>query len=321
LAQTVAREYDFTRVIRRRLLGMVLVSVALFFAVYVVFVRTADGQQWENAAVNQLHRSMHPVWTSVADRYLSFITNATFALALAGIVVIGLVRKRFALTAAAIATVLGSLLTAELLQHYLLSRPALIWAPSTLTGNSFPSGHTTIAMGVTLGFIMIVPSRLRIITALIAYAATALVASFTIIAGWHRPSDTFGADFLVLTMASVVIALLAQRGRIRRLPAYRRSAGYTATLLFLGFVGVGLVGYGLTLYYQAAARHFGRYGDLAILAYRSGISMAAGMSALTVLALLLLVRDVDLENTSARKSFHSFGTRTGLIKLARSNVR
>lgn len=60
-------------------------------------------------------------------------------------------------------------------------------------GNSWPSGHTTMAAGAMFAFLLVTPVRWRWIVSVAAAVVVTATAWGTIFSGWHRPSDTVAA--------------------------------------------------------------------------------------------------------------------------------
>lgn len=106
------------------------------------------------------------------------------------------------------AAVIGcSLLATELLKHVILVRPELIADPRGI-GNSYPSGHTTVAVAIGMAAVLVAGPRLRGMVGLLAAAAAAAAGVFVVTADWHRPSDPIGSYLLTLAVASACMAAL-----------------------------------------------------------------------------------------------------------------
>ncbi|GFJ96318.1 hypothetical protein Prum_099600 [Phytohabitans rumicis] len=79
-------------------------------------------------------------------------------------------------------------------------------------GNSFPSGHATVAMSVVVALVLVLPPRVRGLAAVAGagYATVAGVATMSL--GWHRPSDVAGAVLIVggWAAAAGLLLVLAQ---------------------------------------------------------------------------------------------------------------
>ncbi|MBT2444056.1 phosphatase PAP2 family protein [Streptomyces sp. ISL-36] len=276
---------------RRACLG----SILLLAVVYAGLVLTATGQRWENAVPAGWLTDETPAAAYGANPTLQHLTVYSLAGGLLALTVIGILRRRFALTLAALGAVGVSLFLAELLQRHFLVRPDLVGAPPDLTRNSFPSGHTTIAMSVMFGLVLVVPYRMRgLAVGLCALWATA-VGAYTMAAGWHRPSDTIGADLLLLAVACGLLALLARRGRLG--PAHRRRFPFRTLFVIipLTLAALGGLGAGLLLLVDSVFVLPPGVRSLPHDPYRSGQALAAGASAAATLLLLGLLRHVDLD--------------------------
>ncbi|MFF8278787.1 phosphatase PAP2 family protein [Streptomyces lateritius] len=286
---------SFCTRVRKRMRGARLASVLLLAVVYAGLVLTATGQRWENAVLTGRLADETLAAAHAANRTLQHITLSSLAAALLTLTVIGILRRRLLLTFAALGTVTVSVCLAELLERHLLARPDLADAPPHLMPNSFPSGHTAIAMSVMFGLVVVVPYRRRgLAVGLCALWATA-VGAYTLAAGWHRPSDTIGAGLLVLAVACGLLALLARRGKLG--PARRRRFPFRTLFVTLPLCLVALGGLGIGLVLLVDSMFVLAPGDphLPRLAYRAGQALAAGASAAATLLLLGLLRHVDLD--------------------------
>jgi membrane-associated phospholipid phosphatase len=268
-------------------------AAGLGLVVYAGFVRTAAGQRWENAVLAGRAQDETPTAVHRADGVLAHITVMSLGAAVGVLVVIGVLRRCLALTAVAVGTVAGSLALSEVLKRRVLDRPDLVGAPPKLLHNSFPSGHTTIAMSVLFGLALVVPYRMRGGVVGVCSLWAAGVGAYTVAAGWHRPSDTIGADLLVLTVACGLTAVLARTGRVRPAPGNRHPLG---SLLVVGpLVGLAVLGLGIGGLLAAGSLSHAVPGWSAPgVAYTAGHALAAGCGAATTLVLLALLRHCDL---------------------------
>lgn len=145
-----------------------------------------------------------------ADRLLSVVSVGTLALAIAGLSLLALVRRRPALALLAAGVVAGSLIVTEVLKLAVLTRPTLV--PSAVLDNSFPSGHTTVGIAVGMAMVLVVPAGLRVAAGAGAAALGAAVGIATVAAGWHRPSDAVAAYLVALAVAAAAAAAMLRWG-------------------------------------------------------------------------------------------------------------
>lgn len=200
-------------VAQRRWQKLILLAVMVFCGTYSLLVRTAPGQRLENAA---LRGADHVIWVQdAANDVLNLITVRSLAWAVLMLASIGLLRRRPRLSLAAVGLVGVSLGLTEVFKRVLLSRPPLAVAPDVYMHNSFPSGHTAIAMSVLLALVLVSRSRYRGTTMLLAMLYGLGVGSWTLIAKWHRFSDTVGADAVALGVACAASLWLSRRGLVQ----------------------------------------------------------------------------------------------------------
>ena len=270
------------------------VCVLLCAAVYLTAVRTGTGQRFENdvwLGAGQT-AAQRPIQAAGA---LNLIGNWTGIAAVLVVLLIGLLRRRIALAVAGVAVIGASVATAEYLKSA-LPRPNLVPGWPDDVGNSYPSGHTGIAMAVMFALILVAPYRIRGLVASCTAALATEIGALTIIARWHRPSDTLGADLMVLGYASAAVLILAALGRVR--PAEPRSArsryayalspiaAATATAL----CGAALFA-ALTYYHRV---DFAPGFEIFHAAFFTGCLIALAGSGLATLAFLWLLGGLDL---------------------------
>ncbi|WP_033294616.1 phosphatase PAP2 family protein [Amycolatopsis jejuensis] len=188
-----------------------------FAVAYLLFVRTAGGQLAENGVVRtaQTLRGATVEWAEP-------LTGLDLVAVLGGagvvIVLLAVVRRRFALGVTALVLFLLPLAAAQLLKIYLLDRPDIGSAGGGPSHNSFPSGHVTAATAVLLALAVVLPARFRTWVLAVGAPGVAWVAAATVALSWHRLSDTVGGSLLVAAVvcagAAVVSARRPDGGRI-----------------------------------------------------------------------------------------------------------
>jgi membrane-associated phospholipid phosphatase len=193
----------------RRLIIAAALSAVLAAAVYVLLVHTALGQRFDNAALLGA-RDQHAS-TRVADiSILQRITADSFAVVLAILVALGVLRRRPRLGVSVALAAAIAVVGTDLLRKVILDRPRLVGSdgsfPST---NTFPSGHTATAIACALALVVVSPPAWRGISAVLAGSYAWFTAAAVQTAGWHRPSDAIGAAFLAFAAVAVVTAIVA----------------------------------------------------------------------------------------------------------------
>jgi membrane-associated phospholipid phosphatase len=192
----------------RALLVSLAATIALAL-IYVVFVRTEAGQEFDQVGLNHLAHgdaSRHEV-----AGWLRLVTVGAVVLVLGGCLAIAVLRRRYALGLIAVGLVGGANLSTQALKHVILSRPHLGhgWA------NSLPSGHATIVTSLALAALLVSPRAWRGIVSLVASVAVAVAGVGTVVANWHRPSDVVAAYAICLAwggLALAVVSLVAPTG-------------------------------------------------------------------------------------------------------------
>jgi membrane-associated phospholipid phosphatase len=182
-------------------------AVAGVVATVWVALHTAFGQAYDTAAMRVLSHG-HSEVNDQLIRMLEQVTTVSAAVALAIMVGVALVRRRFRVAVAAVVLVLGANLTTQILKSHILIRPDLGVGSSA---NTLPSGHTTLVFSLALAAVLVSPRALRWFVTLGAAAVGGLTGLATIIAAWHRPSDVVAGMLVTLAWAALVSAVVAGR--------------------------------------------------------------------------------------------------------------
>ncbi|UIN30180.1 phosphatase PAP2 family protein [Microbacterium binotii] len=212
---------------------LLAIAVAVMSAVYVLAVLTPTGQALENAAIAGTHQ-VSAATGEQALQSLDAITLTTLAAATVVIIAIGVLRRQYELAALAAAVIVGGQVVTQGLKRYILPRPELIGADATIVENSFPSGHTTIAMTLLIAVFLVVPFRWRGVAMTVVMTWAIAIGAYTITARWHRFSDTLGADMVALGLGAVVSLILLRTGRI--VPAASRPRARVLFVILMSLV-------------------------------------------------------------------------------------
>jgi membrane-associated phospholipid phosphatase len=215
-------------------LAVALLCVLGVVVVYVLAVHTHRGRDLDQVAYEG--RSVtRPAATRASEHLLRTISETSLALLGGALVLVALLRRRPRLALAVGVALGGAVLTTEVLKRYVLDRP-----PDPSVGgipfNSYPSGHATIGMSLSLGLMIVVAHHWRWLAAIAAAAVATLFGTGVLITGWHRPSDVFGAYMVSLAWFCAVMAVLVHwrgRGDPRRLheDAIEERAGPVLTIV------------------------------------------------------------------------------------------
>lgn len=225
-------------------LPVFLAAVLGVVATVFVALHTSFGQHDDEAAMRVLHSSRSAANAHLVG-LLQQVSVVSAAFALATMIAVALVRRRFRVALAAVVLVVGANLTTEILKNFVITRPdlGLNFANdngTTTIANSLPSGHTTVVFSLVLAAILVSPRLLRWFVTLGAAAVGGLTGLATVIAGWHRPSDVVAALLVTLAWAALVSAVVAGSPR----DGIRGHSGSFAALLGGGLAALGVIIYG-----------------------------------------------------------------------------
>ena len=202
---------DRARTRAPRLGALAVASSLLALVVYVVAVRTRLGQRIDGVAFNRRF-AVTAAMTRRTDRLLGTVSVASLVAVGLALVVVALARRRPSLAVAVGVAITGAVLTTELLKLRVLTRPDL-GDFGGVEYNTFPSGHATIGMVLSLGLVLVAPPRLGRAAAIVAALVSTAFGTAVLSSGWHRPSDTIGAYLVSLAWFSGCSAVLAGHNR------------------------------------------------------------------------------------------------------------
>ncbi len=209
--------------------GIIIAASTLSILAYLLAVHTTTGQTIENAALRGADQASSAD-SEEAHNALAQITVISLTAATALVGLIGVLRRQPLLAAAGMSIIVGGQVVTQVLKRFVLPRPKLVEVTDAYAHNSLPSGHTTIAMTVLFALILVVPYRLRGIVMLFALPWAVGIGSYTVLAKWHRASDTLAADGIALAIAAGVSIYLARTGKVRKVSS---SATYPLRVLFI----------------------------------------------------------------------------------------
>jgi membrane-associated phospholipid phosphatase len=189
-----------------RPLTIAVVALVAFFAIYGLAVQTEIGQRADEAALAG-GRSAPERAQSGANGLLRLVSVGSLVAAILALGALAWLWRRPWLILLPAAVVGISLLATEAFKLVIFQRPDL-WPSPDIVGNSYPSGHTTVAVSLGLSALLIAPTRLRAVVAVLAALFAAGVGILVVTADWHRPSDPLGSYALTLAVAAGSVALV-----------------------------------------------------------------------------------------------------------------
>lgn len=263
--------------------------VAALATVYLLAVWTAPGQRFEDAVLRAADQVVGGAEQAHALHTLDAITGPSVVAAMILVLIIGALRHRIFLGLLSVGTIIASIATTEAIQHF-GRRPILLDYGYRREDQSFPSGHTAVAMSLMCALIMVVPYRFRGPVVFLTAVWAGSVSVATVTASWHRPSDTIGAGLIVVGYACAAVAVLARWGRVRE-AALRTPVGRVLRGSFTGAAVLAFVVAAAVTGVALVAFHRGHTGAAVLLA---GRSLAVSVSAAAAVTMLALLRHVDL---------------------------
>jgi membrane-associated phospholipid phosphatase len=281
----------------RRLVLVGLVAAVLCGLLYVAAVLTPAGQFVGDLILYGRPRTGGRAQL-IASETLETINATMLIVATLALAVIAIARGRPRLAAAVVVGIGGANLTTQVLKHAVLERPNLLGDAAFAVGNSFPSGHVTVAASLVLGALLVAPRPLRAAAAVGGAGYVALVGMSTIAAGWHRLDDALGAVLIALSWSAFVAAAVARGWSFMPRRTWGFGAARHATLLLgLGsaaglLTGAAVLGYA---WLNPEAAGFGAVGLSGLRVFVAAASVIAGASLGACGALLWAMRGIVLD--------------------------
>lgn len=189
----------------------VLLAVA-FVLTYLFFVRTYVGQIVDERAFNGA-ADQHAMIHRLAGAFLGNVAAIAVGGGVALTIVIGGVTRRPKHIVVALASAGLALATAELSKYVFLTRAQT--GATELYGNSFPSGHATVAAAAAFAVFLVSTPRWRPLAAVLGGGFAVLTGIVAVISQWHRPSDIVAGFMLVGLFGSLGGAALIAWGAPR----------------------------------------------------------------------------------------------------------
>ena len=276
----------YRRKLARRL-GGVAACVALTALISHAALATPRGQVLDTILMEGMMRS--------ARHYEAFSTLITGLVSVpvmvaAGVVVsvVAIARRRPTLAGRALGAVVGANLTTQVLKAYILTRPNL--GVTTGAGNSLPSGHTTVAVTISLALVVVAPPLFRWPSAWLGWAWASLMGVSVMMEGWHRPADVITA---VLVAGAWALAL----SPIERRPRHGLRLRHVMVWASLGLLLVACLATAAAMwgFSMSAASPGSGYGFEDFLQIRPWRSRVLGVAAVAWVSAVcgLIMHEVD----------------------------
>jgi hypothetical protein len=178
----------------------------------------------------------------------------------------------------------------------MVQRPDLLHN-NVIPFNTLPSGHSTVAASLAASLVLVVPVRLRPVAATLGALYAAGIATMTLAAGWHRPSDAVSA-FAVVGLWTFGVSAVLVRDRGTGSP--RAPEGLPA--LLVGAIAVLFTGFAVVLATTTISRadgiHIVRIGLAYLAAALSIVVVGVGF----IVTEVLLLRSVSLDVPSRARA-------------------
>jgi hypothetical protein len=280
---------------------LALACVAALVITWVIAIRTEAGQRADQKAIES-RAVVDEETLDVARDVLDTISVAELAVAGGVLVFVGLFRRRLLLALSVGTVILGANVTTEVLKKVVIERPDLLDNFESF-GNTFPSGHATVAMSLAVAAVLVVPRRFRGTAALAGVAYASAVSTAVLVTGWHRPSDALGAAFVAVGWGAGMSAVLVlARGDGADLPD--RDAPFRPVMWILTITGaLALV---LVAVVSVTVLYRGSVGDLVVVddgrAFVLAVTVILGTDLLGLGLLLVALRGVTLDPPSRRRA-------------------
>jgi membrane-associated phospholipid phosphatase len=198
---------------------------------YLLFVTVPIGQRWDDRALLGGQLASLEARQALTSA-LHGIRISTIVLMIVVLIAIGLVRKQLGVAALTSMAFAGAIASAEILKRILPRRdlaPELNAYVDNGNIDTYPSGHSTIAMAFALGLLLVASPRYRTAVAAFGMLWASVVPMAALAAGWHRPSDVLGGMALALLWMSAAAVITRSTGT--ESTAWRHLVALAVTVL------------------------------------------------------------------------------------------
>ena len=220
----------------RGLLALTAAGVIGVVGLYVIFVRVPIGQRWDDRELLGGQLASLEARQAVTSA-LHGIRISTIILMVVLLLAVGLLRKQRAVALVTVVAFGGAIASAEILKRVLPRRdlaPELNAYVDNGNIDTYPSGHSAIAMAFALGVLIVTAPRYRTPVAGTGMLWVAAVTMATLAAGWHRPSDILGGVAVALAwMAAAAAMTVARRKPVDSPSSPERPLVLAAAVVFL----------------------------------------------------------------------------------------
>jgi membrane-associated phospholipid phosphatase len=199
--------------------GLCLLALAI---VWVIAELVPAAQLKDAVALHDFTLLDRPGVETLGNFLLHLLDPTQFVLWGVALVAVALARERPRLAVAVAVLMPLAPLTSELLKP-LLAHPHVQIGAVHIGPASWPSGHSTAAMTLSLSAVLVAPARMRVLVAWVGGAFTLAVGCSLLILAWHMPSDVLGGYLVAVFWTALAVAAL--RASERRWPTRRRRGG------------------------------------------------------------------------------------------------
>ncbi|CAB4709685.1 MAG: phosphatase PAP2 family protein [Actinobacteria bacterium] len=187
-----------------QLLLLGLIATAVLFCLYLVFLRTAPGQRFDDIAFEGRKATRLPV-RRLATFLVHILTVPSVLLGCVWVAADTVRRGWWRTGVVALISVALTVVFARLLKGALI-RPELVELAYSSSRNTLPSGHTAAVMAVLLAAVSACQASIRVFLAPVAAVLAAIYMTALIGSGWHRSSDVVAGMALAVVVASITTA-------------------------------------------------------------------------------------------------------------------
>lgn len=185
------------------------ICLAGLLATYMFFVKSTTGQFLDESALVEAAVARKIIGTETSQ-LLDYLPATSVVLATIVVLFVTLARRRWKAAGIAIAAMAAANLTTQLVKAGLPDRPDV--GVATLTLNSLPSGHSTLAASAAAAVFLVVSPRWRPATAFVGGSYAIMAGISTLINQWHRPADVMAAFFVVALWTSLAAFVIMRTG-------------------------------------------------------------------------------------------------------------
>nr|WP_125610553.1 phosphatase PAP2 family protein [Specibacter cremeus] len=215
-----------------------LIALAGVVATYQLFVNRTEGQFIDESALTEAAVARHYLGVQ-ASQWLDALPLTSVVIAAFVVLFVTLARRRWKAAGIALLAMGAANLSTQLIKAALPNRPDL--GVDTLSLNSLPSGHSTLAASAAVAVFLVVSPRWRPAAGFLGGTYAVVSGVSTLVNQWHRPADVLAAFFVVAFWGALAALAVMRTGNAWNVWAGPREHWASSAWWTIGAAGLAVL--------------------------------------------------------------------------------